>query len=171
MKLRYLLLMITPALLLASGGGGTGETDIIPRTINFMIFAAILFYLLAEPAKQFYLGRKAGIADKLDSIQEKLKESNGAKEAAQRKVEEAKANAKSLIETSKKEAQLLADKIAKETEFELQNLDKAFTEKTEIERRKMARDVVNGVLDQMFAGEAIALDKEELVNIVMKKVA
>lgn len=170
MKLRYLLLMITPALLFA-GGGAVGDTDIIPRAINFIIFASILYYLLAEPAKNFYNDRKSGIADRLSSIQDKLKESNGAKEAAQRKVDEAKANAKSLIETSKKEAQLLAEKVAKETEFELQNLDKAFSEKTEIERRKMARDVVNSVLDQMFDGEAIALDKEELVNIVMKKVA
>ncbi|MDN5377659.1 MAG: F-type H+-transporting ATPase subunit b [Sulfurospirillum sp.] len=171
MKLRYILLMITPALLLASGGSEGGPTDILPRTINFAIFAAIMYYLVAEPAKNFYFSRKAGIAEKLDSIQSKLKESNNAKEKAQKKVEEAKANAKSLIETSKKEAQLLSEKIIKETQNELANLDKAFQERTEIERRKMTREVVNNVLDQLFDGGSIALDKEELVTIVMKKVA
>ncbi len=171
MKFRYILLMSIPALLLASGGAAEGGTDIIPRAVNFAIFAAIMYYLLAEPAKTAFLARKQGIADRLNSIQDKLKESNSAKEKAQRKVEEAKANAKSLIETSKKEAQLLSEKIANETKVELKNLEKAFNEKTEIERRKMTREVVNSVLDQMFDGETIALDKEELVTIVMKKVA
>jgi hypothetical protein len=35
----------------------------------------------------------------------------------------------------------------------------------------MTREVVNNVLDQLFDGGSIALDKEELVTIVMKKVA
>jgi len=171
MKLRYILLMFVPALLLASSGAEGGHTDILARTVNFAIFAAIMYYLLAEPMKSFYLGRKNSIAGKLDAIQEKLKESSKAKEAAQSKVEEAKANAKSLVETSKKEAQLLAEKVAKETQLELDALDKAFKEKTDIQRRKVAREVVGNVLEQLFDGETIALDKEELVTIVMKKVA
>jgi len=172
MKLRYLLLMFVPALLLASSGVvEEGDPTILARTVNFAIFAAIMYYLLAEPMKSFFMGRKNSIAGKLNSIQEKLKESSKAKEMAQSKVEEAKANAKSLVETSKKEAQLLAEKIAKETQNELETLDKAFKERTEIEKRKMAREVVSSVLEQLFDGEAIALDKEELVTIVMKKVA
>lgn len=170
MKIRYLLLLSIPALVLASGGG-EGGTDIVPRAVNFIIFAAIMYYLLAEHAKNFYLNRKKGIADRLDAIQDKLKESNSAKEKAQRKVEEAKANAKSLVETSKKEAQLLSERVVNETKVELKSLEKAFNERTEIEKRKMTREVVSTVLDQMFDGEAISLDKEELVTIVMKKVA
>jgi F-type H+-transporting ATPase subunit b len=171
MKLKYILFLFVPALLLASGGAEEGHTDIFARTVNFAIFAAILYYLLAEPLKTFYFGRKNSIAQKLDSIQEKLKESNKAKEEAQNKVQEAKANAKSLIETSKKEAELLAEKIVKETQLELDALDKAFKEKTDIQRRKVAREVVGNVLEQLFDGETVSLDKEELVNIVMKKVA
>ena len=169
MKLRYMLLLLSPALLLASGGGG--ETDIIPRAINFAIFASIMYYLLADHVKNAYKGRIAGIADSLDSIQVKVKESIAAKDAAQAKVEEAKANALSLIETSKKEAQLLSEKVLNDTDVELQNLEKSFKEKTDIEKRIMARDVVTGVLDDMFDKDAISIDKEELVKIVMKKVA
>lgn len=169
MKIRYLLILLVPVLVMANTG--SGETDIVPRTINFAIFAAILYYLVAKPAKAFYKGRIAGIADKLNSIQVKVKQSIGAKESAQAKVEEAKAIAKSLIETAKKEAVLLSEKIIKDTKFELQNLDKSFNEKTEIERRKMTREVVNSVLDEVFNKDTISLDKEELVKIVMKKVA
>jgi len=169
MKLRYTLLLLSPALLLASGGGG--ETDIVPRAINFAIFASIMYYLLADLVKDAYKGRIAGIADRLNSIQVKVKESVTAKEDAQAKVEEAKANALSLVETSKKEAQLLSAKVANDTDVELQNLDKGFKEKTQIEKRRMARDVVANVLDEMFDKDAISIDKEELVKIVMKKVA
>ncbi|HIP44104.1 MAG TPA: F0F1 ATP synthase subunit B [Sulfurospirillum arcachonense] len=169
MKLRYMLLLLSPALLLASGGGG--ETDIVVRSINFVIFASIMYYLLADLVKDAYKGRIAGIADRLNSIQVKVKESVTAKEAAQAKVEEAKANALVLVETSKKEAQLLSVKVANDTDVELQNLEKGFKEKTQIEKRRMARDVVAKVLDEMFDKDAISIDEEELVKIVMKKVA
>ena len=169
MKLRYMLLLLSPTLLLAGGGGG--ETDIVPRVINFAIFASIMYYLLADLVKDAYEGRIVGIADRLNSIQVKVKESVAAKEAAQAKVEEAKVNALSLVETSKKEAQLLSAKVANDTDVELQNLEKVFKEKTQIEKRRMARDVVASVLDEMFDKDAISIDKEELVKIVMKKVA
>jgi len=171
MKIRYILLLLVPALLLANGGDSEGGTDIFPRTINFIIFAAILYYLLADKVKDAYKGRIFGIADRLDSIQAKVKESVTAKENAQDKVEEAKLNAKSLIESSKKEAQLLAQKVAKDSELEISNLKKGFEEKTQIERRRMAREVVSKVLDEMFEKDSVSIDKEELVKIVMKKVA
>ncbi len=171
MKLRYILLFLTPALLLASGGNEAGGTDIVPRAINFIIFASILYYLLADHAKAAYKGRIAGIADRLDSIQLKVKESIAAKESALAKVEEAKATAKALVESSKKEAQLLASKVASDTDTELKNLDRAFKEKTDIEKRKMTRSVVSSVLDEMFEKDSVSLDKEELVKIVTKKVA
>ena len=169
MKLKYMLFLLSPTLLLASDS--SGETDIVERSINFVIFASIMYYFLADYIKNAYKGRIAGIADKLDSIQVKVKESIAAKEAAQAKIEEAKANALSLVETSKKEAQLLSEKITNDTDIELQNLEKNFKERTEVETRKMARDVVTSVLDNMFDKDSISIDKVELVNIIMKKVA
>ncbi len=172
MKLRYILILLAPALLLAnSGGGEQGSTDIVPRAINFIIFASILYYLLADLIKNAYKGRISGIADRLNSIQVKVKESISAKQNAQAQVEEAKASALVLIETAKKEAQLLSSKVVSDTDAELENLEKGFKEKTIIERRRMTRDVVVGVLDEMFKQDSISIDKEELVQIVMKKVA
>lgn len=171
MKIKYFLLILAPALLFASGGGGGGETDIFPRAVNFFIFAAILYYLVAAPAKQFYLGRKADIAGQLDSIQVKLRESHGKKDLAMSKVEEAKASARVLVETAKKEAILLSERIVAEADAEIENLDKAFQDKVLIERRKMTRMVVGEILDEMFKEGSISLSKEEIVNIVNKKVA
>ena len=166
MKLRYILFLLSPTLLLAGD-----ETDIVPRAINFAIFTSIMYYLLADTIKNAYKGRIAAIADRLDSIQKKVKESIAAKEAAQARVEEAKVSALSLIEASKKEAQLISLKIANDTDAELQNLEKSFKEKIEIEKRQMVRDVIVGTLSEIFDKDAISIDKDELVKIVMKRVA
>ena len=68
-------------------------------------------------------------------------------------------------------AEFLSEKVANDTSIELKNLEKSFNEKTQVQRRNMTRKVVVSVLDEMFENDTISLDKEELVQIVMKKVA
>ena len=171
MKMNYLLLLLAPIALFASGGESGGSTDILPRTINFLICAAIMYYYVADSAKQWYVGRKNNIATQLDSIQIKLKESNSKKEVALAKVEEAKANARALVETAKKEATLLSEKVAQDADAEIESLERAFDDRIAIERRKMQRAIVCEILDEMFKEGSITLDNDEIVKIVNKKVA
>ncbi|RLA78484.1 MAG: F0F1 ATP synthase subunit B, partial [Epsilonproteobacteria bacterium] len=66
-KIVLLSLLVLPAVLLASSGNGgeetryflqTGrETDFWPRLVNFTIFASLLYYLLANPIKNFFKDR------------------------------------------------------------------------------------------------------------------
>lgn len=170
MKIKYILFLLAPAVLLASGEEN-GGTDIAARSIHFAIFAAILYYLVAQPAKDFYKNRIKGIADRLNSIQIKVNDSLRAKEAAMDLVDEAKVSAKSLIETAKVEAIGLEKKIVNDSALEIQNLEKSFQEKIEIERRKMTREVVKDLLEKVFDENTISLDKDELIKIVMQKVA
>ena len=169
-KLTYGFVLLIPVFAFASSNADGGP-DIIPRTINFLIFAGILYYLVAGVAKAFYFGRKDGIAKQLDSIQSKLKESNLKKEEALRKIEEAKANVQILIETAKKEAVLASEKIALDAVLEIDNLEKAFNDKTNIQKRQMQRVVVTEVLDELFKQGSIVLDEKEMINIIAKKVA
>ncbi|MDR1975988.1 MAG: F0F1 ATP synthase subunit B [Campylobacteraceae bacterium] len=167
--LRYIILFTIPALAFASGGAG--ETDIFPRTINFLLFAGLLYYLLANIIKNFFKNRKSSIADKLNAIQDKLKESKRRKNEALEKVEEAKANAKALLVTSEKESKMMLAKISSDLLIELENLEKANQDQMSIERRKMVRAVVNEVLSELFTEESIAIDREKFINIILKKVA
>lgn len=170
MSLRYcLVLCVLPGALLAAGGNG--EYDILPRAINFAIFAAILYYLIAEPLKGLYFKRLNGIAERLDSIQLKLKESKAKKEEAILKVEEAKATAKSIAQVAKKEIETLKKRYEKEMLAELENMKKTHSEQIEIERRRMTRQVVAEVLDEIFDGDAVSIDQDKFVSIVLKKVA
>ena len=162
-----ILILLSPLALFAGEGG----TDIIPRTINFLIFAAILYRYVAAPIKNFFKGRSEEIVTTLKSIQQKVEESKKAKEEALKKLEESKILAKSIIEDAKKEAELIVNKIENDTKNELELLEKYLQERQEIEKRKMIKSVVADTINSLFAKDIQTFDNNELVNIVMKKVA
>ena len=171
-KIILFLMLILPVVIFASGESGAEHgTDIIPRTINFVIFAGIIYYLAAKPIKDFFVGRSSSIADQLNSIQEKLKASNKEKEDAKELVAKAKVSAKSIIETTQQEIELQKAKISEDLKVELGNMDKSFDDHCEIEKRKMTREVITEILDVVFEEGNLSLEKDELLNIVMKKVA
>ena len=147
-----------------------GGYDIVPRTINFIIFAAILYYLIANPVKNAYKGRIEGIAARLDNIEQKLKESKAKKDDAIKRVEEAKANADGLVETARKEAFLISERIKEETMQEIVNLEKSFQDQKEFEKRRMVKSVVGEILNEIFASDSVKMDQSELINIMLKRV-
>jgi len=65
----------------------------------------------------------------------------------------------------------MSEKIAAEAEQEIENLEKALHDKVSIEERKMQRNAVNEVLDELFQEGSIAIDHNEMVKIINKKVA
>ena len=160
-----ILLLLFPFVLMADGG-----YDIVPRTINFIIFAAILYYLIANPVKNAYKGRIEGIAARLDNIEQKLKESKVKKDDAIKRVEEAKANADGLVETARKEAFLISERIKEETMQEIVNLEKSFQDQKEFEKRRMVKSVVGEILNEIFASDSVKMDQSELINIMLKRV-
>jgi F-type H+-transporting ATPase subunit b len=156
--------------MLAAGHDGEGKTDIVPRVINFAIFATILYYLLAKPIKEFFTGRTTEIADRLSSIQDKLKASKDEKDKALKGVQEADENAADIINVAKKEAEMLTKKIEENLEQDLINLEKSYEDRMEIETKKTKRSVVEEVINEMLS-EKVSLSNDELVNIINKKVA
>jgi len=169
MRVKILLLTLLPVLGFASGHSGT-HYDIIERVLNFLLFFGILLYFIAKPLKQLYQSRIDAIAAKLESIQEKLRASQVKKDDVLKRVEEAKLNASTLIETARKEAVHLAEKVKKDTASEILNIEKSFKEQEEFEERKMTKGVVSEILNEIFAGDSLKVGQKELVNIILKKV-
>lgn len=163
--------LLLSAYLFGSDAAAEGSTDIVQRTVNFLIFAGILFYILAEPVKSYFNGRSSGIADELDKVQERLRESKRLKEAAELKVEEATRFANELSESSKKENKILSDKILMQCEQELEIIAKQNSALMELEKRKMVREVVSEVMNDVMNSSNDALGKEAMAEILKKKVA
>ncbi len=179
-KIALLSLLMVPAILLASGGDAessryfaqTGrETDFWPRVVNFTIFAALLYYLLANPIKNFFKGRKEGIAAQLSEIEAKLQAAKDEKKEAQTRLDESDKKADQIIADAKKEAILLAQKISEANENELALMEKQLAEKITLEERKSAREAIDEILSENITNDDIMLDQAKVVEIISKKVA
>ncbi len=168
---KILLTIIMMSVYAFASDGGEGGTDIVQRSVNFVIFAGILYYLLATPVKSFFQGRTADIRAELDRVQEKMKESKTAKELALEKIEDAEKFATELLEISKKENKILSDNIAKQCDSDLENIEKQNLSLMELEQRKMVRNIVDTVMNDLLVEEGNSFDKKTMAEIIMKKVA
>ncbi|TKX30831.1 F0F1 ATP synthase subunit B [Campylobacter estrildidarum] len=166
MKKLYYAILLCPLYAIAAGDS---EYDIIPRTINFLIFVAILYYFTADFFKNFYKNRILKISSKLDDIQKKLLESKAKKIDTIKKLEEAKANSAATLATTKKEIEILVQKIQEETQNEIASLEQYFEDQKKYELRKMEKEVVSSVLKEIFEDSSMLLKQNEIVDIIMKK--
>lgn len=168
---KILLTLVMMSVFAFASDGSEGGTDIVQRTVNFIIFAGILYYLLADPIKSFFQGRSADIRAELDRVQEKMKESKTAKEGALQKIEDAEKFATDLVEHSKKENRILNDNIMKQCDADLENIEKQNASLMDLEQRKMLRNIVDTVMSDLLAEETSSFDQDAMAQLIMKKVA
>ena len=168
-RILVIMLMIS-TYALASDAEHAG-TDIVQRTVNFLLFAGLVWYLVGEPVKSFFAGRSQAVADDLKKVQDKLNESIALKKEAEAKVVEAEKYAEELTAVSKKENKIINDNIMKQCEADIEALIKQNVSKQEFEERRMVREVVEDILRETLNQSADTFDKEAMANVILKKVA
>jgi F-type H+-transporting ATPase subunit b len=144
------------------------DSDFIPRLVNFIIFAAILWYLLADKIKTFYANRSNSIASKFEEVENKLKESKLQKEVLKAKVEETHKKAEEIIKTAQKEAEILKTQTLTTAKNEIAMLNKQFEDFKAYEESRIKKEVVESYLKDL--AKDIHLSSEEVATIVTKKV-
>ena len=169
-----------PALLLASGHGEgashyeaiTGRSsDFLPRIFNFAIFAGLLYYLIAEPVRNFFASRREKIAGQLKEIEQRLQEAKEARKSAEQALAESEKKAKEILEDARKEAALLEERYREQGLRELEALERQYEERMELEERKMQRETITQLLDENIKTEDIPLSGAQIVDALAKKVA
>ena len=168
-RILLLGLALVPVALLANEGAV--ETDLVQRTVNFIIFAGILWYLLADKIKAFFAERSLSIQAELDKVQDTLKASQDKVKDAQKKLEEAKKIATEIVEGAKADVDSVKQKVATAVDSDIDNLNKNLDEMMKVEISKAKKEVVRQVLEELLSSENINLTQDELANIVLKKVA
>ncbi|GAB6074367.1 F0F1 ATP synthase subunit B family protein [Nautilia lithotrophica] len=163
---KALLVAFLSVVAFASEAAASGGTDIVARTINFLIFAAILWYLVGNKAITFFRNRKEEIANKFQEVENKLKEAKLKKEELKAKLEEAKIKAAEIVEDSKKEAEHIYNSILEETKAELEMLEKHFEEAKLAEIRKAKREAIKAFLEDVL--KDIHLTSEDAAKLVLK---
>ncbi|HEX5711337.1 MAG TPA: F0F1 ATP synthase subunit B [Sulfuricurvum sp.] len=169
-KLLITVLMLS-TYLFGSDAAAEGSTDIVQRTVNFLIFAGILYYILAEPIKNYFGGRSAGIASELDKVQERLRESKSIKEAAEHKIEEAQRFVNDLNEITKKECKILSDRVMAQCDQDIDVMQKQSVSLMVLEKRQMVRSVVNEVMGDVMSASDASMGSDAMIDILKKKVA
>jgi len=146
-------------------------TDIVQRTVNFVLFAGLIWYLVAEPAKNYFAARSQGIADEMQKVQDKLNESISLKKGALAKISDAEKFAAELVVSSKKENKILNDNMMTQCNVELEILAKQQVALMDFDQRKMVRTVVEETLNDVLSQSSEGFDKEAMANVILKKVA
>ena len=167
-KILFIIIALTPLTLLASD---TVETDIKQRVFNFVIFAGILYYLLAEKLKTFLSDRTKSIQNELDEVQNTLEESKNKIDEANLNLEESKIIASKLVSQAQNDVNSIKQKIKKTYDDEIESLSKSYDDKLSIETKKSKEIVVNEVLSEVLSEKNIRISQDDLVNIVLKKVS
>jgi F-type H+-transporting ATPase subunit b len=169
--LSILALSLFSTILLAAGHSGHVETDIIPRTVNFSIFAALVYYLLADKIKSFFASRSNGIAKSFSEVEEKIKASRLATETAKAKKDEAKKIGDELIIASNADAKHQAIRIVENAKLEAISIRKHAIEDMELLKRRTITEVVTNSLNEIISQDGLGVDDTELGEVLARKVA
>jgi F-type H+-transporting ATPase subunit b len=162
---KFLLVAFLSGVLFASEAA-SGGTDIVARTINFIIFVAILWYLVGNKVIAFFRNRKEEIARKFQEVENKLREAKTKKEELKAKLQEAEIKATEIIEDAKNEAEHIYNKIIEETKAELEMLEKHFEEAKLAEIRKAKREAIKAFLEEVL--KDVHLSSEDAAKLVLK---
>ncbi|WP_304543092.1 F0F1 ATP synthase subunit B [Sulfurimonas microaerophilic] len=168
---RILVLLLMVSTYALASEAGHESTDIVQRTVNFLLFAGLIWYLVAEPAKNYFASRSNEIADELNKVQEKLKESVELKKEALAKISEAEKFAEDLAAASKKENKILNDNIMSQCDSDLEVIAKQHETKKDFETRNMVVEVVEEVISETLNQSSEIFDREAMANVILKKVA
>jgi F-type H+-transporting ATPase subunit b len=160
------LLGVLLSAVLFANEAASGGTDIVPRTINFLIFVAILWYLVGNKVIAFFRNRRENIASKFQEVENKLREAKAKKEELEAKLEEAKVTAKEIVEDAKKEAEVIYNQILQNGKLEIEGMEHLFETYKESEIRKAKREVVKTYLENIL--KDIHISSEDAAKIILK---
>ena len=175
-------LVLLPAVVLASGGGGHADSGVILkdfayRCFNFALLVGLVAYFVTKPIRK-------GLKGRTEEIEKTLADAQAAKEAAEakhleysEKLAKATEEIASITDSIRREGELERDKIiaaAKElainVEREAENKAAGVVTKARTELREEAASLAVELAEDMLKKQVSADDQERLVEEYMQKV-
>jgi F-type H+-transporting ATPase subunit b len=180
-------LLIGPALL-AAGVAGAGEaahggidpakvTDLILRTVNFLVFAGILIKLVAKPAKNFFAKRSQDIAQSLEELEAQKAAAAQALAEAEAKLAQVAGERERIIQQYISEGELEKTKIVEKAQMVATRIKEMAVLSIEQETKKAAQDLKREIAElstklaeDLLKKEVTYADQLQLVEEYLKKV-
>lgn len=166
----FILLAFTPIVLFSSSTENV-ETDIVQRTFNFIIFASIIYYLLSDKIRVFFKNRSISIKSDLNKVEELLLESVKNKEEANDKLKQSENIAKDIVSNANNQIDKIKYDTLKSIDNTISKLEDSYNDKITFEMRRIKKEVVSEILNELLDSNNIFLSDEDLSNIILKKVS
>ncbi|WP_104636790.1 F0F1 ATP synthase subunit B family protein [Helicobacter felis] len=147
---------------------GVAHTDIVLRSVNFLLFLGIVWYAISTPLKRVLEDRRAKIANNLSILQEQLQAIKSEKENALKALEVAKQEASQIVSNAKQEAFLLAQKYEQQSKNVIEKLLKEQQNKKDKETLKIQQAVIDEMLDKLFASDQVNFETPTYVHLLEK---
>ena len=163
----------------AAHGGVTPEkmSELLWRTVNFVVFAGILIYLVAKPAKNFFAQRSQDVATTLEDLAAQQAASEAAVKAAEARLAEVAKERQKVIQQFVAEGEMEKAKILDKANQMAARLKEMAIMTIEQETKKAAqglKEEVVGLATQMATDmikeKATYADQQGLVEEYLKKV-
>ena len=179
-------LMVTSVALASSGeaahGGGHGIsptkiTDFIWRTVNFLVFAGVLIYLLSKPTKAFFAKRSADISTSLEELEAQKAAAEEALAAAEARLAQVGAEREKLMEQFLAEGELEKAKIIEKAEMVAARIKEMAALSIAQETKKAAQELKQEVAEkatqmaeELIKKQITPTDQQTLVEEYLQKV-
>jgi F-type H+-transporting ATPase subunit b len=177
------LLLAGVAVASEAAHGGHGAIDpakiqeFIWRSVNFVVFAAILIKLVAKPAKNFFAQRSQDVATTLEELEAKLAEANAAMQAAETRLGEVAKEREKIIQQYMDEGEMEKAKILDKANMVAERIKEMAALSIQQETKKAThelREEIVGMATQMATDmikeKATYADQQGLVEEYLKKV-
>ncbi len=180
-------LLIGPVLLLAGVAGASEAahggidpakvTDLILRTVNFVVFAGILIYLVAKPAKNFFAKRSQDIAQSLEDLEAQKAAAAKALAEAEAKLAQVAGEREKIIQQYISEGELEKAKIVEKAEMVAARIKEMAAMTISQETKKAVQDLKQEIADlstklaeELLKEKVTYADQLQLVEEYLKKV-
>jgi len=173
------LLLLGVAAPSEAAGGISAEKmqDLLWRTVNFVVFAGILIYLVAKPAKKFFAQRTQDVATNLEEMAAKQAEFEAAVAAAEARLAAVAKERQNVIQQFMAEGEMEKAKILDKANLVAARIKEMAAFTIEQETKKAAQSLkeeVVGLATQMATDmikeKATYTDQQGLVEEYLKKV-
>jgi F-type H+-transporting ATPase subunit b len=167
----------------AAHGGGHGGMDpakiqeFIWRTVNFVVFAAVLIKLVAKPAKKFFAARSEEVATTLEDLEARIAEAEGKVKAAETRLAEVAQEREKIIQQYKTEGEMERAKILDKANMVAERIKDMAKLSIQQEIKKATQNLREEVVDlatkmatDTIKEKATYADQQGLVEEYLKKV-
>jgi F-type H+-transporting ATPase subunit b len=165
-----------------AAGGEAGITpakmqDFIWRTVNFLVFAAILIKLVTKPAKAFFAQRSQDIAQTLDSLEAQKDAAVQALKAAEERLAAVAAEREQILRQFIAEGEMEKAKIVEKAEMVAQRLKEMAAMTISQETKKAAQNLkvevalqATQLAEEILRKQITFTDHQQLVEEYLNKV-